>query len=113
MALHHAAQAESIDIRPHGLSIADARSIALFRTDRLELMRLVLPSGHVMPTHRVPGEITIQCLEGTVDVTVDGRPHVLPAGHLMHVEGGVDHGLRAVSDTSVLVTVLLCPDPRQ
>jgi quercetin dioxygenase-like cupin family protein len=43
----------------------------------LEVIRLVLLAGKVFPPHAVPGEITMQCIEGEVDVTVDGESHVL------------------------------------
>jgi quercetin dioxygenase-like cupin family protein len=70
-------------------------------------MRLVLQAGQLMPSHRVPGEITLQCLEGAVEVDVAGQVTRLQTGHLMYVRGGVDHALRAVQACAVLVTVVL------
>lgn len=110
MALHHAQPAEVIDVRPYGTAIGAARSLALFKSTQLEVMRLVLAAGERMPDHRVNGEITLQCLEGAVEVTVDGAASWLAAGHLMYVRGGVVHALRAEQASSVLVTVVLCPD---
>ncbi|HQD15015.1 MAG TPA: AraC family ligand binding domain-containing protein, partial [Ottowia sp.] len=75
--------------------------------NQLEVMRLVLPAGHRMPPHHVPGEITIQCLEGVVRVDVAAASHDLPAGHLMYVAGGVEHALTAIESASVLVTIAL------
>ena len=66
MALQHASSGDVIDVRPYGARIDGAQSIALFKSTQLEVMRLVLPAGHRMPPHHVPGEITIQCLEGVV-----------------------------------------------
>ena len=108
MALHHAEQGEVIDVRPYGGAITGAQSIALFKSAQLEVMRLVFPAGHRMPSHQVAGEITIQCLEGMVEVEVAGTVTALPAGHLLFVEGGVAHALRAIQAASVLVTVVLC-----
>ncbi|MBL8339156.1 MAG: cupin domain-containing protein, partial [Rhodoferax sp.] len=53
------------------------------------------------------GEITIQCIEGAIDVTVDGRSHVLQAGQLLYLAGGVRHGVTALQDASAIVTVAL------
>ena len=107
MALHHATQGEVIDVRPYGAAITGAQSIALFKSSQIEVMRLVVPVGHRMPSHQVAGEITIQCLEGAVEVEVDGRVTVLPAGHLLFVQGGVAHALHATQASSVLVTIAL------
>lgn len=108
MALPHAQPGQPVDVRPYGAGIGAAQSIALFKSDGLEVMRLVFPAGHHMPAHQVAGEITIHCLEGSVNVQVGDAPAVLlPAGHLMYVPGGVPHALTAVQACSVLVTLAL------
>lgn len=110
MALPHAQQGQPVDVRPLGDAIATAQSTALFKSDALEVMRLVFPAGHRMPAHKVPGEITIHCLEGAVQVALDKGPAVqLEAGHLLFVKGGVTHALTALQASSVLVTITLVP----
>ena len=49
----------------------------------------------------------MQCIEGAIDVTADGRSHVLRAGQLLYLSGGVMHGVTALQDASALVTVAL------
>lgn len=107
MALQHAQSGDVVDVQPYGTQIGAAQSFALFKADRLEVMRLVLPAGHLMPTHQVPGEITLHCLEGRVQVTADGEQRDLPAGHLMYLAGGVTHALLAEQASSVLVSIVL------
>ena len=70
-------------------------------------MRLVLMSGKSLPPHKVQGEITIQCIEGALNVTTDERSHVLRAGQLLYLPGAVVHGVTALEDSSALVTVAL------
>jgi quercetin dioxygenase-like cupin family protein len=74
-------------------------------------MRLVLPAGKTMPQHWVEGEVTIQCLEGSIelDAQQNGRElkQVLHAGELVYLAGGVPHSLRALENASVLMTILL------
>ena len=70
-------------------------------------MRVVLPAGKAFPPHRVAGEITVQCLEGRIDVSVDGVSQALRPGQLLHLEGGVLHGLVGLEDSSALVTIVL------
>ena len=107
MAIPHARSGQVIDVRPHGQSLPDARTVALFKTEDLEVIRLVLPAGKAMPPHKVAGEITIQCIEGRIDVTVDGASKHLAAGQLIYLARNVPHGVAAIEDASVLVTIAL------
>lgn len=108
MALPHVQQGEPVDVRPYGDGIQAAQSFALFKSADLEVMRLVFPAGHQMPAHKVQGDITLHCLEGSVQVSLDGgTPALLQAGHLLFVQGGVTHALTAVQACSVLVTIAL------
>jgi quercetin dioxygenase-like cupin family protein len=70
-------------------------------------MRLIVPAGKTVPSHSVKGEITVQCLEGEVDFTAAGQTQRMAAGRLLWLEGGVAHGLTAVRDSSLLVTIVL------
>jgi quercetin dioxygenase-like cupin family protein len=106
MPQHHPASGELIDIRPHGDRFSDAASIALVRTDDLEVMRLVLPKGKSVPEHHVPGEVTLQCLEGAVEVQAHDKTQVLQAGHMLYLRGNVPYALYALENASVLMTLL-------
>lgn len=107
MALLHASSAEPIDIRPLGARLMSEKTVALFKSRELEVMRLVLAAGKAFPPHKVAGELTIQCIEGRLDVTIDGASHVLEAGQLLFLAGGVVHGVAALQDSSALVTIAL------
>jgi quercetin dioxygenase-like cupin family protein len=107
MALPHAQPVQPIDVKPLGSALPGARSTALFKTDELEVMHLVLYAGKPVPPHKVPGEITVQCIEGIIEFTADGRVCTLHAGQLLYLPRGVVHSLVGVSDASALVTIVL------
>ena len=107
MAIAHAAPGQIVDVLPLGDRLGEARNVALFKTDGLEVIRLVMPAGKTMPSHWVKGEITIQCLEGEVSLTTGGQTRQMNAGQLVWLEGGVDHALSAVKDSSLLLTIVL------
>lgn len=107
MAIHHAHPGEPIDVQPLGARLPTAKTSALFKSADLEVMRLVLLAGKSLPPHKVAGEITIQCIEGRLDVTAGGIAHALAAGQLLYLAGGVVHGVTAVVDSSALVTIAL------
>ena len=107
MAIPHAQSGQVIDVRPLGPSLADERTVALFKTDDLEVMRLVLTAGKSLPPHKVAGERTIQCIEGKIDVTLNGKSRFLEAGQLIYLARDVVHGVVSIEDASVLVTIAL------
>ena len=108
MAIPHVNPGEPIAVTPLGPAhFPSAKSAALFKARDLEVMRLVLPKGKSLPPHRVAGEITVQCIEGSLDVVVDGKSHVLDQGQLMYLARGVMHAVVALQDMTALVTVAL------
>ena len=105
MALHHASSGELMDIRPLGEDLKHAVSKTLYKSDRLQVFRMVLLAGKTAPPHSVAGEITVQCLEGSLEFTAHGATQVMRQGDLLCLAGGITHALTAIEDTSVLVTV--------
>lgn len=107
MAIHHALSGELINIRPLGSAITSARTVTLYKTQHLEVFRMVLLTGKEVPEHKVVGELTVQCLEGSVEFSIGTTRDVMRSGDLKCLASGVSHSLRAVEDTSILVTLLL------
>ena len=107
MAIPHAKSAEIVDVRPLGMNLATTVTRTLVRTKAIELVRLVILAGKEIPLHRAPGEITVQCLEGRVAFTVEGRTEELAAGQLLYLSGGEAHAVKGIENSSLLVTFLL------
>ena len=107
MALTHSAPGARIACRPLAQDLRTTPTHALLKTGQIELMRVILAAGRSLPPHSVAGEITVQCIEGVLDVTVEGTSHRLQAGELLYLAGGVPHGVIALQDASALVTVAL------
>lgn len=107
MAITHANPGQSIDVQPLGARLSSEKTVALFKSADLEVMRLVLRAGKSLPPHKVPGEITIQCIEGSIDIAAEGQSHRLGAGQLLFLRGNVLHGVTALEDASALVTVVV------
>lgn len=107
MAIPHAKSGEVFNIRPFGDALNSAVTTTLVKTDRLEIIRYVIPAGKEWHGHQVPGEITVQCLEGHISFSADDATRDLAAGQMLYLAGNVPHSLRGVNDASVLVTILL------
>jgi quercetin dioxygenase-like cupin family protein len=109
MALPHAASGELIRLQRSDNEIAHFTSVALAKTEHMELIRLVLPKERDMPLHKVDGELTLLCLEGEIVVDAHETSTVLRPGEMLYLLGGVPHGVRANQDAVALLTILLNP----
>lgn len=106
MAISHFQSGEVVQL-PLGAALGSAKTITLVKTADLELIRLVLPAGKVIPLHKAPGEITVQCLEGRVAFTAFDKTQELTGGQLLYLTAGEPHALKAIENSSMLVTLLL------
>lgn len=107
MAIPHALPAQAIDVRPLGPRLANEKTVALFKSDDLEVIRMVLPAGKAMPSYKVPGAVMLQCVEGQLEVSVGSQQHALHAGQMLHLPGNVPHAVLAVEDSSALLTIVV------
>lgn len=107
MAIPHAASGELIDVQPLGTDLRQTNSSTLIRADHLEVFRLVLAAGKVVPDHKASGAITIQCLEGAVELEAHGRTQILREGSMVYLSDAEPHAIKALEDSSLLVTMLL------
>jgi quercetin dioxygenase-like cupin family protein len=107
MALPHAQLLDIINVAPLGPNLKEAVSTSLIKTDRLQLLHLVLPAHKDMPEHHVDDECTIHCLEGAVEVVWPGGVRQLTAGNIVVLPGKERHSLRARTDCAVLLTLVL------
>lgn len=107
MAQVHASSGERISVWPLGANLVQARTTAILKTPQLELIRLVFRQGAAMREHQVAGEMTLLCIEGSVDLSLPTGVVSLQAQDLIHLAGGVQHGFVATADASLLLTIRL------
>lgn len=107
MALPHAQLLDIIDVTPLGDQLESQVSTSLIKTDRLQLLHMVLAPHQDQPQHHVDDECTIHCLEGDVEVVMGSGVRRLGPGQLVVLPGKQQHALRARARSAVLVTLLL------
>ena len=106
MSIPHAKPGEVVPLLL-GSDLCSAKTTTLVKTADLELIRLVLPAGKEIPSHKASGEITVQCLEGRIAFTAEGKTQELSAGQLLYLAAGEPHAVKAIEASSLLVTILL------
>jgi quercetin dioxygenase-like cupin family protein len=107
MAIPHANPGDVIDVRPLGSELASTKTHTLVKTDKFEVVRLVVGAGKEIAEHKAPGEITVQCLEGKIAFTALGKTEELAAGQMLYLNAGEPHSVRCIEDASFLLTILL------
>ena len=112
MALPHTPSSAVVRIAPLGTALVGAVSSAILKADELEVIRIVVAKGKTLPQHQVPGEITLLCVEGEVELRTEGAVQLLEAGDFVHLQGGAPHALTGRTDASLLLTISLCRSPR-
>lgn len=105
MALAHAAPGEKVHLPPLASMPADAKTSALVKTDSFEAIHLVLRSGMRISPHAVDGFVTLHCLEGSVVLETSSNVG-LHSGDWIYLDHGEQHGLTAIEDSSLLLTIL-------
>lgn len=98
---------QSRPLPPLGDSLHRHRTRALLKAHQLELVHLVLPAGQELPTHSAPGEITLYCIEGTMNLNTPDGQACLHAGDVVHLAAGIPHAVVAMTDASALLTICL------
>lgn len=107
MALPHARHLDVINVSPLGDKLSQSVSTSLIKTDRIQLLHMVLAAHQDQPPHHVDEECTIHCLEGDVEVVMGSGVRRLQAGNVVVLPARQQHALRARTDCALLVTLLL------
>jgi quercetin dioxygenase-like cupin family protein len=71
-------------------------------SERMTFAYWRIEPGAEVPEHDHPHEQVVNVLEGELALTVAGEEHVLHAGDVMAIPGGVNHAARALGATRVL-----------
>jgi quercetin dioxygenase-like cupin family protein len=109
MALTHSQSGTVINVRPLGTDLHDTTTHTILKAAQLELIRIVLLAGKEMREHKFPGEITVQCIEGLIELRAIEKVLELIPGNLVHLQGNELHALKAIKDSSILLTIRLQP----
>jgi quercetin dioxygenase-like cupin family protein len=107
MAILHLLSGEVVNVRPLGDELDQTSTNAFFKDPHLEVVRVFLPAGKCMAEHAVDWPITVQCIEGEVDVVTGDTHKVIHSDDLLYLAGGVRHELLAIRKSSLLVTIVL------
>ena len=81
------------------------RTVVLLKTDSLRLIFRSFSEGASLPTHKAPGPITVQVLDGHIEFTAGTQTTPVRKGEVLALESGVPHSVKALSNSAILITV--------
>ncbi|KAA0217049.1 MAG: hypothetical protein DYG94_01885 [Leptolyngbya sp. PLA3] len=77
------------------------RTVALF----------VMDAGSQLPEHAAGGAVTVEVIEGEIEMAASGRTHALRAGMMLVMAPGIRHAVRAPTAAAFLLQVSLAAGP--
>lgn len=81
------------------------RQIVLTREKPLTLALYYFEPDGYLAEHTVEGTCTFQGLEGRLSIEAEGEDHVLEAGDVLILDGGVTHDVTAAEESRMLLTI--------
>jgi quercetin dioxygenase-like cupin family protein len=102
------AQLESVRLQDPAQTGKD-RTVILLKTDSLRVIFRSFSEGASLPTHKAPGPITVQVLEGQIEFTAGTQTTPVRKGEVLALESGVPHSVKALSNSAILITVAVRP----
>ena len=86
-------------------------SRTLLRTPTTRVVLFGFAQGQELSEHTSTAQALIQILSGRCSFTLDGKPHELKAGDLLHMPPNLPHTVKATEKFSMLLTLLKQAEP--
>ncbi len=91
-----------------GWEQTDCNGITLFKTDNLTTVLICMHTGSRIGENSIDGTVTIQVIEGEVELTADEEVITLHTGQMVMLHHEVSHSLLATEETVMLLTNHVC-----
>lgn len=92
--------AQETQFAPNGIV-----SRTLFRTANLRVVLFGFSEGQELSEHTSTQQALIQILSGECEFSLNGQPHHLKAGDLLHMPPNLPHAVKATKPFSMLLTL--------
>ena len=74
----------------------EAGNVSLFAFDK----------GQALSEHSAPFDAMVQVMEGTGEILIDGKPHILNAGETIIMPANISHAVKAVERFKMVLTMI-------
>jgi quercetin dioxygenase-like cupin family protein len=99
-----AAEIEQLNNEEHWLK--DGRiSKTLVKHSDFRIVLMFMKAGMLMQEHKTDARISIHALSGRLLIKLDSQTVELPAGHLLVLEKGLSHDVKAMEESVLLLSI--------
>ena len=88
------------DINP--LALAEGVTARIVNGENMTIMHARLEKGATVPEHSHLHEQVVNVIEGEIELTVEGEPHLLSPGEVLVLPSHIPHSARAVTECYVI-----------
>ena len=92
----------------NGWEETDCNGITLFKTDNLTTVLICMHTGSRIGENSIDGTVTLQVIEGEVELTADEDVVTLHTGQIVMLHHEVTHSILATEETVMLLTNHVC-----
>jgi quercetin dioxygenase-like cupin family protein len=87
----------------------DRNAITVFKTNNLSIVLIGLKKNATMPKHKVDGTLSLQVLEGAIQVDTNEQSIELNQGQMLALNTSFEHSILAIEETFFLLTLTTTP----
>jgi quercetin dioxygenase-like cupin family protein len=81
-------------------------AITLMKSDIMRIVLIAMHEGNEMEMHKTGGPISIHIIEGKLTLATEKDSIIIHKGHLLTLHENIKHGLTAIDETIILLTIL-------
>lgn len=85
----------------------DRNAITIFKSEGMRIVLIALHEGAEMKTHKAPGIISVQVLEGQINFKTEQEATDRIAGQMLALHAGIPHSVIAITESVFLLTLSL------
>lgn len=106
MSYGNAQSGEPINLQTLREELQRDASYALIKTNKMEIIGMVLPQRKSVEQHSMENEISVLCLKGDFLFNIDGKAYELGNDDWLYLEKGKYFSYSVKADTILLITIV-------
>ena len=83
----------------------DRHGSSLVKGDGINVALMMLKKGAKLQEHHTRAPITVQVIEGRINLVANGRTQLATAGMIVALDRAIEHSVEAVEESAIVLTV--------
>ena len=80
-------------------------AMTLLKDHGLRVVLIVMHASTAIPSHQAESPLSVQVVEGRLQVRTDAEPVTLKKGHMLALRAGIRHEIEALEESALLLTL--------